>query len=201
MFVLAAVIICIVFGITFWRKEASFYRVFAPLALGVMIIGWSILIIFSAEVRNTLLSSVTSGHATYIYITSFTMLMTTALFTAIYDAAKAEAPEKLPLSDTNLCSLVMNIMDNAVKAAAESGHGSPYIHLDIHVKNDYFALTVENSANMNKPSSLGCDTVWNAHLIKKLFGHADNPGKLLAVVITRSNINHPACRHNPPSPH
>lgn len=63
---------------------------------------------------------------------------------------KTEAPEKLPLSDADLCSLVMNIMDNAVTAAAGSGAAEPYVRLNIHVKNDYFAFVCENSADVRE---------------------------------------------------
>ncbi|MBQ8813911.1 MAG: GHKL domain-containing protein [Lachnospiraceae bacterium] len=59
---------------------------------------------------------------------------------------KSDAPETLPLPDAELCSLVMNIMDNALKAAGTDGIASPYIRLDIHVKNDFFVFCCENSA-------------------------------------------------------
>ena len=56
------------------------------------------------------------------------------------DIVKAEAPEALPISDTDICSLVMNIMNNAVKAAGVAGAVLPFIRLNIHVKNNYFAI-------------------------------------------------------------
>jgi len=63
------------------------------------------------------------------------------------DIVKAEAPETLPISDTDICSLVMNIMNNAVKAAGVAGAVLPFIRLNIHVKNNYFAITCQNSAD------------------------------------------------------
>ena len=66
------------------------------------------------------------------------------------EIGKAEAPETLPLSDADLCSLVMNIMDNAVTAAAGSGAAEPFIRLDIHVKSDYLAFICENSADIRE---------------------------------------------------
>lgn len=63
------------------------------------------------------------------------------------EVEKAKIPEKLPLSDADLCSLVMNIVDNAVTAAAASGAVTPYIHIKAHVKSDFLALSCENSAN------------------------------------------------------
>lgn len=64
------------------------------------------------------------------------------------DIVKAEAPSTLPIDDTDLCSLVMNIMNNAIKAASASDAPSPFIHLNLHVRNNYFAFTCQNSANI-----------------------------------------------------
>ena len=61
---------------------------------------------------------------------------------------RADAPGKLPLSDADLCSVVMNIMDNAVAAASCSGASQPFIRLDVHVKSDYLAFVCENSADI-----------------------------------------------------
>lgn len=66
------------------------------------------------------------------------------------EIVKANAPEKLPLSDADLCSLVMNIMDNALTAAVGSGEAEPFIRLNVHVKSDYLAFICENSADMGK---------------------------------------------------
>ena len=63
------------------------------------------------------------------------------------DIIRTEAPEKLPLSDSDFCSLIMNIMDNAIAAATEIGVTNPYIRLDIHMKNDFFVFSCENSMN------------------------------------------------------
>ena len=66
------------------------------------------------------------------------------------EVEKAKIPEKLPLSDADLCSLVMNIMDNAVAAAAASGAAEPYIHVKVHVRSDFLALVCENSTNIRQ---------------------------------------------------
>ncbi len=58
---------------------------------------------------------------------------------------RAQAPPRLPLSDAELCSLVVNLMDNALEAAGAPGLEHPYIKLDLHIKNDFFAFTCENS--------------------------------------------------------
>lgn len=56
---------------------------------------------------------------------------------------RCDAPEKLPLSDPELCSLILNILDNAINAAAVSPH--PLIKLDFHCKEQHFIFSCENS--------------------------------------------------------
>lgn len=63
------------------------------------------------------------------------------------DIVNVSAPEKLPLSDADLCSLIMNILDNAITAAANSPTEAPFIQIDIHEKNGYFTMTCKNSAS------------------------------------------------------
>lgn len=58
-----------------------------------------------------------------------------------------QAPEKLPLSDAELCSLIMNIIDNAVNAASTAKQR--YIRLDMHIRNNFFVFTCENAATLN----------------------------------------------------
>ena len=57
-----------------------------------------------------------------------------------------QAPERLGLSDTELCSLLMNLLDNAVAGAQAPGVAKPYIKLDLHLKNGFFVFTCENAA-------------------------------------------------------
>lgn len=59
---------------------------------------------------------------------------------------RAEAPRTLPLADVDLCSLMMNLLDNAVSGACRSGSSEPYISVDLHIKNDFFVFVCENSA-------------------------------------------------------
>ena len=66
------------------------------------------------------------------------------------EITRAAAPGKLPISDADLCSLMMNIMDNALTGAHCSGSDRPMIRLDIHEKNKFLAITCENSADMTK---------------------------------------------------
>lgn len=59
---------------------------------------------------------------------------------------RAKAPSNLPIQDADLCSLVMNMVDNAIEGVRRSGSESPVIGLDIHTKNGYFVFICENSA-------------------------------------------------------
>ena len=63
------------------------------------------------------------------------------------ELVRTGAPETLPLSDTELCSLLMNLMDNAVNGVLDSGAQQPFIRLDMHVKNGFFVFSLENSAS------------------------------------------------------
>ena len=62
------------------------------------------------------------------------------------ELVRANAPEALPLSDTELCSLMMNLIDNAVDGVLNSGAQQPFIKLDMHMKNGFFVFGLENSA-------------------------------------------------------
>jgi signal transduction histidine kinase len=72
---------------------------------------------------------------------------------------RAEAPASLPLSDTDLCSLVLNLIDNALSAAQSSGAETPYIRLDLHVKNQFFVFICENAAPIVPQPSKKSQTV------------------------------------------
>ena len=51
------------------------------------------------------------------------------------ELARTQAPDKLPLTDAELCSLIMNLLDNAVEAASAAGVKRRYIKLDMHIQN------------------------------------------------------------------
>lgn len=59
------------------------------------------------------------------------------------DLQRAQAPTELPITDADLCSMLMNILDNAITAAGKAQE--PYILLDVHVNNGFFAVICENS--------------------------------------------------------
>lgn len=60
------------------------------------------------------------------------------------EVIRADIPQKLPLSDSELCSLLMNLLDNAIAAASEVS-GEPQIELDMHLKGSFFVFTCSNS--------------------------------------------------------
>ena len=62
------------------------------------------------------------------------------------ELVRTVAPEILPLRDTELCSLMMNLMDNAVSGVLDSGAQQPFIRLDMHLRNGFFVFVLENSA-------------------------------------------------------
>lgn len=64
------------------------------------------------------------------------------------EIARMQAPAKLPLSDAELCSLLMNLLDNAIEAASAPGVERPYIRLDLCVKEYFFVLCCENAATL-----------------------------------------------------
>lgn len=66
------------------------------------------------------------------------------------DIIRAEAPGQIPMKNADLCSLIMNIIDNAINAASKPQVHEPLIRLDIHVKSDYLMFICENTANFEE---------------------------------------------------
>ena len=63
----------------------------------------------------------------------------------LVEIIRTQVPGSLPLTNADLCSLVMNITDNALAAAAQSGQSHPFIRLDLHVKSGFLVFICENS--------------------------------------------------------
>ena len=61
------------------------------------------------------------------------------------EIVRIQVSEQLPLSDTELSSLAMNLMDNALSGAGSSGSEKPFIRLDLHIQDYFFLFDVENS--------------------------------------------------------
>ena len=64
----------------------------------------------------------------------------------------AQAPDTLPMRDADLCSLMLNIIDNAVAAASDPGLERPRIILDLRVKGSFFVFSCENTCGAGKAS-------------------------------------------------
>lgn len=56
---------------------------------------------------------------------------------------RAQAPAEIPMTDADLCSILMNILGNAITAAGKTQE--PYILLDVHTNNGFLAVICENS--------------------------------------------------------
>ena len=65
------------------------------------------------------------------------------------EIVRMKAPDKLPLTDAELCSLVMNLLDNALEAAAAPGVKRRYLKLDMNIRKGYFVFSCENGATLN----------------------------------------------------
>ena len=63
------------------------------------------------------------------------------------EIVRSDVPEKLPLSDTELCCLIVNILDNAINSASDTGNDTAesYIKLDLHCKEQLFVFSCQNS--------------------------------------------------------
>ena len=66
------------------------------------------------------------------------------------EVQRVQAPARLPLSDPDLCALIMNIVDNAITAA--SAAEDPRILLDIHDRDGFLAIVCENSFLPQEPA-------------------------------------------------
>lgn len=65
------------------------------------------------------------------------------------EVVQSDAPKSLPLSDTELCALMMNLLDNAIHAAGKTE--KPFLRLDMHQKNGFFVFVCENAAVPEPP--------------------------------------------------
>lgn len=60
--------------------------------------------------------------------------------------AEAQIPEKLPLSHQDLCALLMNLLDNALEAAAQVEEPSQrFLRLRLSLQKGFLAVRCENS--------------------------------------------------------
>lgn len=59
---------------------------------------------------------------------------------------RSDIVKDLPIPDADLCSLIMNLLDNAIAAASQVRH-QPQIELDMHNRGAFFVFTCTNSAD------------------------------------------------------
>ena len=69
---------------------------------------------------------------------------------------KANVPEDLPLSDVELCSVLGNMLDNAVEACASLPEQERFIRVYIGRLKGQFYLSVQNSAGEVRKEKTGC---------------------------------------------
>lgn len=60
-------------------------------------------------------------------------------------------PHELPFGVEDVCSLLSNLLDNAIEAAAASGCEKPHVHLTIRPKQAYLFIHQENSVSAAVP--------------------------------------------------
>lgn len=87
--------------------------------------------------------------------TQFTenFMVNTILQDAAYRAAQSDihfdtlvsVPPQLTITESDLCELLMNMLDNALEAAADVTDGKRFIHFQLETKNDFLAVKCENS--------------------------------------------------------
>lgn len=90
---------------------------------------------------------------------------------------RSDVPKSLPLSDTELCSLLMNLLDNSISAA--SAADKPYIRLDMHQKDGFFVFMCENSALPEQPKQTIKKETMQKHgfgrkIIRRIISHHGN---------------------------
>lgn len=71
----------------------------------------------------------------------------------------AAVPETLPISDADLCTLLSNLLDNAVEACQRLPEGAQrYIKLSLEVRGELLVLSCANSAPKRAPGATGFPT-------------------------------------------
>lgn len=63
----------------------------------------------------------------------------------IHFEASAMLPRELPIPDEDLCTLFMNLLDNALEGAGQAGNEKRFIRLRASIRNGFLAVFCENS--------------------------------------------------------
>ncbi len=64
---------------------------------------------------------------------------------------RTSAPQRFPLSEREICSVFMNIMDNALEALSRYSGDTPYLKLDFSVNHNFFVFLCENATPSAPP--------------------------------------------------
>ena len=62
-------------------------------------------------------------------------------------------PHRLPLRDVDLCSLLSNLLDNAIEAATQSGEENPTVEVSILPRQEYLFIRVINPVDPSVPEN------------------------------------------------
>lgn len=61
-------------------------------------------------------------------------------------SCQADVPQELPFSDTDLCTVLMNLLQNALDANALAPDGAgKWLHVDLHIRGAHLYIGVENA--------------------------------------------------------
>lgn len=66
----------------------------------------------------------------------------------VVEVVRTKAPARLSMSDADLCSLLANLLDNAIEGALVDGVKRPYIKVDLDTKEHFFVLSIENATTI-----------------------------------------------------
>ena len=60
-------------------------------------------------------------------------------------------PHVLPFRDEDICSLLSNLLDNAIEASAQSGEANPTVHISMLPRQEYLFIRVTNPVDKTLP--------------------------------------------------
>ncbi len=102
--------------------------------------------------KSAILNSYDSGN--YIVDVILNHEMTAAKEHGVSLVPQIVVPHQLPYSDEDLCSLLANLIDNGIEAAAVSGQEAPKVTFAMRPKQEYLFIHEENPVSTEVPSEL-----------------------------------------------
>jgi hypothetical protein len=100
--------------------------------------------------KSAILNSYDSGNYIVDVITNHEM--TVAKEHGVTLVPEIVVPHQLPYNDEDLCSLLANLIDNGIEAAAVSGQASPKVTFTMRPKQEYLFIHEENPVNSDVPT-------------------------------------------------